>query len=142
MKFLLINDELASSEQVQNSDFLKELCASVIAIYPGGSPVLPWAGYLAEEEGVFVGTCAFKTPPDSGAVEIAYFTFPEYEGRGFATRMAEWLVDIAKRNGVATVKAQTLMERNASMRILEKLKFVFVGSVLHPEDGLVWEWHR
>jgi hypothetical protein len=39
-----------------------------------------------------------------------------------------------------TVAAQTLPEENASTSILKKLKFSFVGSVEHPEDGLVWEW--
>ncbi len=32
-----------------------------------------------------VGVCAYKFQPDSaGAVEIAYGTFPAYEGRGYA----------------------------------------------------------
>jgi hypothetical protein len=38
------------------------------------------------------------------------------------------------------VAAQTLPEENASTSVLKKLQFSFVGSVEHPEDGLVWEW--
>ncbi len=120
MNLVTITLELASSQRIQSSDFLKDLCASIIALYPNGSPVLPWAGYLAEEQGVFVGTCAFKTLPESGEVEIAYFTFPGHEGQSVATRMAQRLVDLATKNGVVRVKAQTLPERNASTRILEK----------------------
>lgn len=101
---------------------------------------MPWAGYLAEDDGEFVGSCAYKTPPIAEEVEIAYFTFPEHEGRGIATRMAQHLVDIAFANGVVRVKAQTLPEPNASTRLLEKLGFVFTGPVMHPEDGEVWEW--
>lgn len=142
MNLVTITVEFASSQIIQSSDFLKDLCASVIAIYPNGSPVLPWAGYLAEEQGVFVGTCAFKSLPESGEVEIAYFTFPEHEGRGVATRMAQQLVEIATQSGISDVKAHTLPQQNASTRILEKLGFAHTGSVLHPEDGNVWEWRR
>ncbi len=38
------------------------------------------------------------------------------------------------------MRAQTLPEKNASTRILEKLGFSFMGPVQHPEDGEVWEW--
>ena len=118
------------------------ICSSVISMYPDGVPALPWVGYLAEENGNFIGTCAYKSSPIAGAVEIAYFTFPEYEGRGVATRMAGHLVDLATQNGVARIRAQTLPQANASTSILKKLGFALVGLVHHPDDGDVWEWQR
>jgi len=33
-----------------------------------------------------------------------------------------------------------LPEENASTSVLKKLRFRLVGTVEHPEDGLVWEW--
>ena len=39
-----------------------------------------------------------------------------------------------------TVTAQTLAESNASTRILEKLGFKRSRSLIHPEEGEVWEW--
>jgi hypothetical protein len=33
-------------------------------------------------------------------------------------------------------------ERNASVRILEKLGFAHLGQVVDPEDGPVWRWER
>ena len=142
MNFTAITQDILSDNRVQNSEFLKQLCTSTIAMYPNQLPMLPWVGYLAEKNGVIVGTCAFKSSPENGEVEIAYFTFPEYEGQGVATLMAQWLLNIANQHGVSCVKAQTLPEKNASVRILERLNFVFVGSVDHPEDGKVWEWRR
>jgi [ribosomal protein S5]-alanine N-acetyltransferase len=139
MNFLPITSELCSQEFIQSSDFLKGLCATVINIYPQGVAELPWAGYFAEEAGVIIGTCAFKSRPVSGQVEIAYFTFPENEGKGIATRMAQYLIDLALKEGV-TVTACTLPERNASAHILTKLGFNLVGLVNHPEDGEIWEW--
>ena len=101
----------------------------------------PWIGYLAVENGSCVGSCGFKSPPKNNRVEIAYFTFPGHESRGVATQMASALIRIAtNKSPVVTVAAQTLPEENASTSVLKKLQFRFVGSVEHPEDGLVWEW--
>ena len=102
----------------------------------------PWVGYLAFENGTCVGTCGFKSPPQTSRVEIAYFTFPGHESRGIATRMASELIRIAlEKTPTLTVAAQTLPEENASTSILKKLQFRCVGALEHPEDGLVWEWH-
>jgi RimJ/RimL family protein N-acetyltransferase len=101
----------------------------------------PWVGYLALENGSCVGTCGFKSPPTDNRVEIAYFTFPGNESKGIATRMASALIQIANNTAPdVTVAAQTLPEENASTSVLRKLKFRCLGSVEHPEDGLVWEW--
>ena len=102
----------------------------------------PWIGYFAVEDATCVGTCGFKSPPQDNRVEIAYFTFPEYEGRGVATRMAKGLIRMAiEQTPGVTVAAQTLPEENASTSILRKLNFRRVDIIEHPEDGMVWEWH-
>ena len=104
----------------------------------------PWCGYLAVNDatGIFVGTCGFKGPPGrDGVVEIAYFTFPDGERRGYATEMARWLTDIARNSGVVRkVVAHTLPEPGASTRVLEKVGMIYLGEVTDPEDGRVWRW--
>ena len=101
----------------------------------------PWIGYLAIENDTCVGTCGFKSPPQNNRVEIAYFTFPEHESRGLATRMATELIRLAlAKMPTVTVAAQTLPEESASTSVLKKLRFSLTGTVDHPEDGLVWEW--
>jgi RimJ/RimL family protein N-acetyltransferase len=101
----------------------------------------PWVGYLAAEGGHAVGTCSFKAPPSAGRVEIAYFTFPGFEGRGIATAMAQRLTDLAldAEPGI-TVAAQTLPAPNASNAILRKLGFRLVGTAVDDEAGEAWEW--
>lgn len=123
-----------------------EVAAATAELYgsEGFSP--PWIGYLAiadidEEEGVCVGACAFKSPPRDRRVEIAYTTFPGYEGRGLATAMAAALLELARgADASVTPFAQTLPEPSASTRVLEKLGFCRAREVQHPEDGRVWEW--
>lgn len=91
-----------------------------------------------------VGTAGFKAPPDAeGVVEIAYFTFPGFEGLGIASAMAAGLVERAGNGlGVRRLRAHTLPEKNASTRILEKVGFRWLEEVMDPEDGRIWRWER
>lgn len=118
-----------------------DVCAQTAALYRSVGFNPPWVGYLAIQGLQLVGTCAFSASPKEGRVEIAYFTFPEFEGRGIATLMATKLIEIAKASqDRLTVFAQTLPVVNASNHILKKLGFKFSGEVSHPEEGIVWEW--
>lgn len=103
----------------------------------------PWGSYLAHEGSGIVGLCAFKTAPTrEGRVEIAYMTFPAFEGRGHATAMAAELLRLAGAAGASEVIAHTLPEENASTGALRRNGFAFAGEAIDPEDGLVWRWVR
>ncbi|MEY4640159.1 MAG: hypothetical protein RLZZ227_153 [Pseudomonadota bacterium] len=122
----------------------RDIAVLMSALYAREGFVEPWVGYLALLDDSYVGMCAFKSPPASNRVEIACHTFPEFEGRGIATKMAAQLVTLARQAEPAVIiAAQTLPEKNASTAILEKNGFEFMGEVEHPDDGVVWEWrHR
>jgi RimJ/RimL family protein N-acetyltransferase len=124
---------------------LPEVAASALQatarLHETGGYREPWVGYLAIDGQRPVGICGFKGPPSAGRVEIAYFTFPDFEGRGFATAMARRLTEIAldAQPGI-TVAAQTLPVPNASNAILRKLGYRLVGTATDDEAGEVWEW--
>lgn len=102
----------------------------------------PWCGYLtvAGDE-LIVGCCGFKGDPgENGVVEIAYFTLPDLEGRGYGSGAAECLVVIAFAHEISKVRAHTFPARNASCRILEKCGFQKTGVVEDPRDGTIWRW--
>lgn len=121
----------------------RAIIAETRSMYGAADYVEPWVGYLAVEENAIIGFCAFKSAPKDGAVEIAYATMPEREGRGIATRMVRRLIEMAHAaDSSLAIRAQTLREENASTAILKKLGFVLQGTVMHPEDGKVWEWRR
>jgi RimJ/RimL family protein N-acetyltransferase len=122
-------------------DVATEVMSGTAEMYKNCGYQPPWVGYLAIHNGKCVGTCAFKAPPIEGSVEIAYFTFPDNEGQGIATSMARCLIEkaISESQGIR-ICAQTLPERNASTRVLEKLGFQQIVELDHPEDGKVWEW--
>jgi [ribosomal protein S5]-alanine N-acetyltransferase len=124
---------------------LHEVAKAYVDLYERAPPVAPWIGYLAEDEGAgdIVGSCGYKDRCRDGMVEIAYFSFPGYERRGFASEMARRLTHLALgQPDVQIVRAHTLAEENASVRILRRLQFAHLGTVEDPDDGPVWRWER
>lgn len=125
-----------------NAGVVREVVRQTLAM-PSAVPP-PWGGYLGVDADAarVIGTCGFKAAPTSeGTVEIAYFTFAEFEGRGYATAMALELIALATSFPlVRRILAHTLPEPNASTRILQKVGMRYVGEVFDPEDGRVWQW--
>ena len=124
-----------------------ELSPAWLALLDGSSPADPWVhGFVMKDVpgGCNVGKCGFKGPPgEEGVVEIAYFVAPEYRGKGYATEAAGALVAYAFADDrVRLVRAHTLMEADASPRVLTKAGFQRVGEVMDPDDGRVSRWER
>ena len=120
----------------------RELVTQTLALLTAHPRPDPWGSYIAYDRETAVGMCAFKHGPDSrGEVEIAYITFPPFEGRGHATAMIRGLTMIARHGGAAPI-AHTLPLENASNRALRRQGFTFAGEVMDPEDGLVWRWEQ
>jgi RimJ/RimL family protein N-acetyltransferase len=101
----------------------------------------PWVHafrVVLRDTGSAVGSCSFKGPPVAGVVEIAYGIQPDHEGKGYATEVAQALVDYALScEEVRLVRAHTLPGAAASKRVLEKCGFRYVGRTVDPEDGTV-----
>ena len=101
-----------------------------------------WFGYLVIEGASqqLAGVCSFKGPPIDGVLEIAYYAFPGFEGRGIGTEMASFLLKRARQlPGVKSLIAYTAAENGAASRILEKIGMQFTGE---DKDGAltVWRW--
>ena len=134
-------DESSTSLYRSNPD-----CVEVLDVYPGFYKrvgfIKPWIGYFATLDGKeIIGCGGFKGRPVNGKVEIAYGTFKKYEGQGVATGICRQLVLLSIQTDPSIrVTARTLMEPNASTRVLKKNGFEFAGMVYDEEDGNVWEW--
>jgi len=141
MQFIEIKNDGTPDPEIPLSAPALEVCESTTALYRKEGFVPPWIGYLAVEGSQIVGTCAFKSPPRGNRVEIAYFTFPQHEGKGLASEMARLLIAIARAASPGvTIFGQTQPVEGASNRILQNLGFRFLGPVTHPVEGEVWEW--
>jgi hypothetical protein len=137
-------EALAHDNWTRVADLVHGLIGRTLVSAPVSVDELRWSGYFVVDESTreVVGSCAFKSAPtDDGTVEIAYFTYPGFEGRGYATAMAGKLIVLASRSPVVRrIVAHTLPETNASTRVLERVGMTFVGEVIDPEDGRVWRW--
>ena len=126
---------------------------------PGGTPacrddVVRPRTFLAvdPQDRQVVGTCGFRGPVRAGRLEIAFWTFPPYEGRGWATAMTRALVTRAFTDpSVHTVVAHTLAERTPAGSVLTANGLVRVQARRRDESGpdgavrgKVWRWetHR
>ena len=110
-------------------------------------PGNPWTlSYHAQvrASGVIVGSGAFKGPPTTEAtVEIAYGIDEAHRGCGYATEVANALTAFAFGTGeVRCVRAHTKVENLASVRVLARCGFRYLGEVLDPEDGIVSRYER
>lgn len=120
---------------------IKENCEGTAALYRQVGFTPPWIGYLACFQVEVVGGGAFVGAPTQNRVEIAYFTPPEHEGKGLASRTVDALVGIAMgEDPFIEVFAKTLPVLNASTMILSKLGFRNIGCVADDDIGEAWGW--
>ncbi len=141
MELIEIGEAGELPQEIVMDDFLQDVVEATVAHYQRTGFVSPWVGYIGLENGAPVGVCGFKSQPVCGRVEIAYGTSPGHEGKGVATALASRLIELAWHEDKSmTVVAQTLPETSASTSVLKKLGFRLIGTVDHPDDGLVWEW--
>lgn len=136
---------LRQNEDKNDKIFTSEECQQLLAVYEDYYPeigfVVPWVAYLIIEDDSVVGTCSFTGKPKDGEVEIAYWTFKNYEGQGVASFACSELIKIArKENPEIIITAKTSPEHNSSTRVLEKNGFKYVRVVQDEDIGDAWFW--
>jgi [ribosomal protein S5]-alanine N-acetyltransferase len=137
----IIPQDCSLNNEVLVSQTVTELLENTKQFYQSVGFLPPWVGYLILKGDVVVGTCAFTGAPAEGMVEIAYWTFSDYEGKGVASYAAGALIDIAnKENPSLIITAKTAPEHNASTKILSKHNFTFHSIVQDHEIGDAWLW--
>ena len=142
---LLTREETLAMVDAMSPEVRAEVSDEWLAALRASDAADPWRhgfSIVHRDTGRCVGNCGFKGPPVDGIVEIAYGIEPQHWGSGYATEAAEALSHFAFTQKIRTVRAHTLPEPNASTRVLTKCGFRYVGSVVDPEDGLVWRWER
>ncbi len=100
----------------------------------GGEAAIGWYGWYAIQRGtsdrssVLVGTGGYFGPPSEvGTVEIGFSVMPAWQGLGYATEIAEALIENAFTDmRVRKVIAHAAPVNLASCKVLEKSRFRFV----------------
>jgi RimJ/RimL family protein N-acetyltransferase len=100
----------------------------------GGVAVIGWYNWYAVKRGsvdhpsVLVGAGGYFGPPsEEGEVEIGFSVMPAWQGLGYATEMAELLIENAFTDiRVKKIIAHTTLVNSASCKVLEKCGFRYV----------------
>jgi len=141
MELKAIEINLDKTNSIYSSADCQMLLKSYEEYYPKIGYNLPWVGYFVVRDNQIVGSCGFTGQPKEGKVEIAYWTFKEYEGQGIASFSCKELVLISQQyDPTLIITAKTAPEQNASTKILENNGFIFTEIVQDEEIGDAWLW--
>lgn len=83
-----------------------------------------WSGMIVHvSDAIVIGSMGYKSTPDeTGSVEIGYDIIPEYQGHGYATEMAQAMIQWAfQQTNISRVMAECLATNASSIRVLEKV---------------------
>lgn len=141
MELKIINVSEDRTNEIYASIDCQQLLTSMEEYYPKIGFNKPWVCYFVFKNNQIVGTGGFTGQPKDGTVEIAYWTFKEFEKQGIATFTCKELISISKKADPAlTITAKTAPEHNASTKILQKNNFEFSEVVQDDEIGDAWLW--
>ena len=146
---------------MNRAELAARLQVKIPAAYPVEADAVPWFCQLLKEDPslvgwlhfmvmrvadrTLVGDGGFKGKPgqtgEAGLVEIGYSIVPEFRGRGYATEVAQALIDYAfSHPEVSAVAAHTGVGNIGSIKVLERAGMKIVGEMEDPEDGRMWRW--
>lgn len=141
MKLEPITLNIDKSLKIYSSDNCQVLIDSYDEYYPKIGYNLPWIGYFIVKDDEIVGSCGYTGKPVDGKVEIAYWTFKEYEGQGIASFACNELISISRKTDTTIkITAKTEPRNNASTKILVNNGFTFSEVVQDEEIGDAWLW--
>ena len=141
MELKAIELHVDKSKQIYSSPDCQILLKTYEEYYQIIGYNLPWVGYFVIKENQIVGSCGFTGQPKDGKVEIAYWTFKEYERQGISSFSCKELIQISEQADPAIIiTAKTAPEHNASTKILQNNGFTFTGIVQDHEIGDAWLW--
>lgn len=136
---------LQQNEDKTNQLFESADCQSLLSMYEEYYPLtgftIPWVAYFIIRQNQVLGSCGFTGKPRDGRVEIAYWTFKEFEGQGIASFACKELIKITQNTDpTLNITAKTEMKFNASVKILKNHHFTFNKIVQDEEIGDACLW--
>ena len=82
-----------------------------------------------------VGTCSFMVNEENKVYDIAYCVHKKYWGNGYATEIAQGMIEYARSQGAEAVTIFVSAENIASNRVAQKCGGVIVGENTYQKKG-------
>ena len=81
-----------------------------------------------------IGVCGFLKKPYLEHEDFGFAFLPAYQGQGYGFEAGRAILDFGIRQfGFSALDAVTVPDNEASIRLLEKLGFVYLGPVEEPD---------
>ena len=139
LKIININED--RTNEIYSSTDCQQVINAMDEYYPKIGFNIPWVGYFVFKNNKVVGTGGFTGQPKDGKIEIAYWTFKEFEGQGIASFTCKALISISKKTDpTITITAKTAPEYNASTKVLQNNNFEFTEVAQDDGIGEAWLW--
>lgn len=90
---------------------------------------------VLKNTGERIGTCSFIPRNNATVYDIAYCIHKKYWRQGYATEMANGMMDYAKRQGAEKITIDINKENAASNKIARNLGFTVVGEKTYTKRG-------
>ncbi len=90
---------------------------------------------VLKENDHIIGSIDYKYVPQDGVTEVGYGLNPIYSGHGYMTEALKAFLDLGRKLGIKTVKADTLPDNESSQNVLKKCGFRFT----HEDKNLWWQ---
>ncbi|KAF5075401.1 Acetyltransferase (GNAT) domain protein [anaerobic digester metagenome] len=94
--------------------------------------------YLIAERsdtGERIGACSFLPSPDGRIYDLGYSVHSDHWNQGYATEMAQAMIDHAQANGAEKITAPVHQENIASNAVMKKLGFTVIGETSCKKYG-------
>ena len=87
------------------------------------------------ETGELIGTCSFVPGEDGSTYDLGYCVHKKFQENGYATEMAQGMIDYAGAHGAREITATVHKENVASIALMRKLGFTIVGETQTRKIG-------
>lgn len=101
--------------------------------------------YVSDKKGNFLGRAGFYFVAEVNQYELGYSLLPEYWDKGYATEIANGLLDYAFNTlNLDSVCARTIPGNEGSDNVLLKTGFINMGERMFPIKGrqIIWNYYE
>jgi acyl-CoA hydrolase/RimJ/RimL family protein N-acetyltransferase len=92
------------------------------------------------EERKIIGEARYMINPGDPYPDVAFMVDENYRGRGIASALLHYLIDIAKEKGIMGFRADVLISNPSMMKVFEKLPYVLHKKVIENMVSLTFHF--